>query len=199
MASGSPHRAKLLARLGLPFEARAPMVDEDAVKREVADPRELARTLARMKARKVLGERPEALVVGGDQVLELGGVALSKPGGRDAALERLRALSGRSHRLLTATCVAWGKEVRESLCEAELEMRPLTPREIELHLDREKAWDCPGGYRIEEGGIALFERVRTEDFTSIVGLPLIWLTTVLRDIGPLPAGAPSLSKGGADR
>lgn len=188
LASSSRYRRMLLEQIGLGFECMHPGVDESLAQGDATHaPRELARHLAILKARDVHAHCPDAIVIGSDQVAALDDRILTKPGGRERNLQQLLELSGRTHELWTAVCVvSKAREItwvnRTQLC-----MRPLNDAELARYIEFDKAWDCAGGYRIEGQGIVLFERIEATDFTAIQGLPLIELTTVLRDLGvPLP-------------
>ncbi len=187
LASTSPYRRSLLERLGLPFETMAPGVDEEAFAATGAGPRTIAESLAIAKAEAVAKGRHEAVVIGSDQVAALDGRALGKPGTEEAAVDQLMGMTGREHELITAMAVAHRGTIRLHVDVTVLTMRTLSRDEIRRYVEADRPLDCCGSYRIETRGIALFEKVDSEDFTAIVGLPLIALTTILRDLGhPLP-------------
>lgn len=189
LASTSPYRNALLARLRLPFESLAPGVDEEAVKAEGLAAEALVTRLAREKAQTVARglsrDRPDALVVGSDQVAELDGLVLGKPGTPAGAQAQLRHLAGREHRLLTALCVVRAGDGRrvEALDVHRLRLRPLTDLQIARYVSLEDPVDCAGSYKIEGLGIALFEWIRGDDFTAVVGLPLTRLVSLLCELG----------------
>ena len=183
LASESPYRRELLARLGVSFECVSPHLDEDATKREIADSLQLAKTLARLKAQKILADFPNHLVIGADQVLDLEGTVFSKPGTLERAAEQLKKLSGKTHKLITAVCLASSEKLIEFENVAKLTMYPLTSKEIQDYVNTDKPFNCAGSYKIESAGIRLFEKIETDDFTSIVGLPLIQLNAYLRRLG----------------
>ena len=189
LASTSLARQRLLAALGIPFQTLAPGVDESL---SVGTPVELAvRTLAERKARAVAALHPEALVLGADQLGEMKGLLLGKPATRDAARAQLRALAGRSHRLLTAVCLAGGGREETVVEDARLTLFPLSDAELEAYLDTAEWEGCAGGYRVEGRGQALFERIEG-DRTSIEGLPMQVVVRLLRSRGvPLFAAGPS--------
>lgn len=183
LASTSPYRRQLLARLGVPFQCERPGVDEDEVKRTRRPPQEVVVELARRKALAVAARHPEALVIGSDQAATLDGEVLDKPGTAAAAAAQLQRLQGREHRLLTAVAIAHAGGLVEFLDTTSLAMRPLTPGEIARYVAAEQPLDCAGSYKIEGLGIALFERVHGDDPTAIVGLPLLRLCRELRALG----------------
>ena len=185
LASTSPYRRALLERLGVPFEALAPSCDERAF--VGLAPLELARTLALDKARSI--GTPGALVIGSDQVVDLDGEVLGKPGTVAGAVEQLRRLSGRSHRLVTAVAV---HEPDSGRAEVDVDIHTLTMRHlerpaIERYVAHDRPLGCAGAYAIEARGVALFERVEadpdTADDTAIVGLPLMKTLRLLRAFG----------------
>jgi septum formation protein len=158
-------------------------VDEDAHKREPADPVALAERLAAAKAEAVAARFPHAVVIGSDQLAAIDGDILGKPGTPENAVAQLARLSGRTHELVTAVCVlrqADGAR-RTHTDRTRLTMRPLTRDELSRYVALDAPTDCAGSYKIESAGIALFDRVETDDFTAVTGLPLITLTRLLRD------------------
>lgn len=185
LASTSPYRRALLERLGLPFRCVAPAVDEEALKAEGRDetPEELAARLALAKASSVADAFPDAAVVGSDQLVAVDGDVLGKPGDAARAVEQLLRLAGRSHRLITAVAVLHRGRLVAHTDVTTLHMRPLTRDEAARVVAADNPVDCAGGYKLEARGITLFERIGSADSTAVVGLPLIALTTILRDLG----------------
>jgi septum formation protein len=183
LASTSRYRAVLLGRLGLAFETHAPEVDEKALAGEA--PASTACRLAEAKARAVASRYANALVIGSDQVADLAGVAIGKPGDHAAALAQLRRLSGRSVVFHTAVAVV---DAASGRCESRLvdvatTFRNLTEASIEVYLRRETPYDCAGSIKSEGLGIALVESIRSDDPTALIGLPLIALVDLLRAEG----------------
>ena len=185
LASTSPYRRAQVGRLGLPFRCVAPEVDEDEWKArwDGVSPRELAEGLAHAKAAGVAGRNPGAAVIGGDQLVALDGRVLGKPGTRDAAVDQLLAMSGRTHELITALAVIHDGRVRSHCDVARLTLRPLTVESIRRYVDADLPIDCAGSYKLESRGICLFDAIESDDHSAIVGIPLIALTTILRDLG----------------
>ncbi len=181
LASGSRYRAELLGRLGIPFEAWSPDVDESARPGEACAG--TARRLARAKAEAALARFPNAWVVGSDQVADLAGQAIGKPGRRDAARVQLRMMRGREVTFHTAVCLLAGGRAHEDLVPTHVVFRDLGDDEIERYLDREPAFDCAGSAKSEGLGIALLERLTGDDPTALVGLPLVALSRMLRAAG----------------
>jgi septum formation protein len=182
LASSSPYRRALLGRVLDRFDSVTPDVDETPHPGEA--PAELARRLARAKAEAVAGSVPQAVVVGADQVAALDGHVLGKPGGHARALEQLMAASGREVRFLTAACVLDPAGRRhEHVDETVVRFRRFDRALAEATLRRDRPWDCAGSFRVEGAGVVLFEAVRTDDPTALVGLPLIWLAGKLIELG----------------
>lgn len=183
LASTSPYRKALLERLRLPFRCKAPGVDEDAVRAGITDPRDVAVELARRKALAVARFEPDAVVIGSDQVVALGDRILGKPGSAERAVAQLLELAGRTHHLLTAVAIAQHGELVEWVDDTALTMRALTRAEAERYVAADSPLDCAGAYRIESLGIALFDRITSDDATAIVGLPLLRMSAELRSLG----------------
>lgn len=181
LASTSPYRRELLARLRLPFEVIGPNVDETPRAGEV--PAALTLRLAREKAAAVAARFTDAVVIGADQVAVLDGAALSKPGSHDAAARQLRALRGRRITFLTAVAVAHGAPPRilARVVPTDVTFRAFGDRAIEAYLEADRPYDCAGAAKIESLGIALVERVDSADPTALVGLPLIALVELLAE------------------
>lgn len=191
LGSSSPYRRELLSRLGQPFETRSPDVDETALPGEA--PLALACRLAELKARAVAAAfDDDVIVIGSDQVADLAGRALGKPGHHAAAVDQLRSLSGQRVLFHTALCVtrpAKG-EVRQAVSSVLVQFRTLSDEAIEAYLAREQPYDCAGSAKCEGLGIVLLDRIESDDPTSLVGLPLIETCRLLRELGwdPLQGG-----------
>lgn len=183
LASSSKYRRELLSRLVSDFTSVSPEVDESSFHAISASPEHLATRLALEKARVVFEQHSNAVVIGSDQLVDLDRTVLGKPGTSEAAIVQLMAMSGKQHRLLTAVCVLSPAGQIEFLNETRLQMRSLSHSEAERYVALDQPLDCAGSYRIESLGIALFESIRTDDSTAIMGLPLIRLSQVLRDLG----------------
>jgi len=183
LASSSPYRRQLLERLGVPFEAVAPAVDETSLVGETA--RQTALRLAQQKAAAVAMRFPEAIVIGSDQVAEMDGHKLGKPGGHAQALQQLLAMQGRTVVFHTALSVLRHLDQRTSTdcVETSVRFRRLPREALELYLRRDRPYDCAGSAKIEALGICLVDSVRSNDPTALIGLPLIRLTTMLADCG----------------
>lgn len=183
LGSTSRYRRELLERLHLRFEVVSPDVDESAQPGE--SPGSLAVRLALAKARAVATRFPEAVVIGSDQVADLDGIALGKPGSHDRAVEQLRRMRGQSVVFQTAVavvCQASGFE-QVDLAPVRVRFRDLGDDEIETYLRAEQPYDCAGSAKSEGLGIVLLEAIDNDDPTALVGLPLIRTCRMLRAAG----------------
>jgi septum formation protein len=183
LGSTSPYRRELLQRLGLPFECVAPEVDETPQTGEA--PPAIALRLALAKARAVAQLHPGAVVIGSDQVADLRGEALGKPGNHARAVAQLQTMRGQTVVFQTAVavvCQATGFE-RAALAAVVVKFRELTDDEIEAYLLRETPYDCAGSAKSEGLGIALLESIDSDDPTALIGLPLIRTCALLRACG----------------
>ncbi|MDM7322726.1 MAG: Maf family protein [Gammaproteobacteria bacterium] len=188
LASTSPYRRELLARLCLPFVAISPHIDE--TRREGESAVVMVQRLASEKARAVAVQHPLAWVIGADQCAVLDNQVLGKPGTHERAFAQLRAASGRSvvfHTGLCLMCVEQGFE-RTVEVPFTVRFRNLSDAEIEHYLAKEKPYDCAGSFKSEGLGIALFEALEGSDPSALIGLPLIALCTLLREAGLNPLG-----------
>lgn len=182
LASTSPYRRQLLERFGLPFETTRPDVDETP--RADEKPDALARRLATSKARAVADlEGVDACVIGSDQVAGLDGLLLGKPGDARTACAQLAAMSGRSVRFFTAIQVISPTWTGAALDVTEVRFRTLGTEEIQRYVQAESPLDCAGSFKCEGLGISLFEAIRSDDPTALIGLPLIALAGLLRQAG----------------
>ena len=183
LGSTSRYRRELLSRLNLPFEVVAPDVDETSQSGE--SPRDLALRLALAKARAVAARHPEAVVIGSDQVADLAGQPLGKPGVHDRAVQQLHQMRGQTvvfQTALAVVCLATGFE-QVDLAAVRVKFRDLTDEEIENYLQAAKPYDCAGSAKSEGLGIALLDAIDNDDPTALVGLPLIRTTRMLRAAG----------------
>jgi septum formation protein len=187
LASTSVYRRELLARLHLPFECQPPDCDETRARGESAEA--LARRLARIKAERIAMRSPGSVVIGSDQVALRADEILGKPGNAQRCAEQLRASSGHEVVFLTAVHVVDARDGRNEshLDRTRVLFRRLRDEEIARYVAADAPFDCAGGFKAEALGIALFERIESEDPTALTGLPLIWLSGALRRAGiPVP-------------
>lgn len=183
LASTSRYRKALLERLGIPFEIAAPDIDEAPLAGE--SPAATACRLAEAKARAVASRYTKALIIGSDQVADAGGTAISKPGDHSGAVAQLEALSGRTIVFHTAIALvdAASRRCKLRLVDVRSTFRTLSPTAIEQYLRREQPYDCAGAVKSEALGIALFDRIESDDPTALIGLPLIALIDLLHEEG----------------
>jgi septum formation protein len=192
LGSTSRYRRELLQRLRLPFEVHAPCVDETRLAHEA--PAAMALRLALAKALDVAARHPGAVVIGSDQVAELDGEPIGKPGTHERATAQLQAMSGRSVVFHTAVAVVRPDTRFEgsAVVPVTVRFRALADAEIEHYLRAEQPYDCAGSAKVETLGIALLESLHSDDPTSLVGLPLIATCALLRRAGIDPlARAPA--------
>lgn len=183
LGSTSRYRRELLQRLNLPFDVAAPDVDETPLPGEA--PRALALRLALAKARAVAQQHPEAVVIGSDQVADLAGEPLGKPGLHERAVEQLSQMRGQTvifQTALAVVCMATGFE-QVDLAPVEVKFRDLSDAEIERYLRAEQPYDCAGSAKSEGLGIALLDAIHSDDPTALIGLPLIRTCRMLRAAG----------------
>jgi len=190
LGSTSVYRRELLARLRLPFEIHAPDVDETPLPGEA--PAALAQRLALAKAQAVSRLHPNAVVIGSDQVADLDGQPIGKPGTHERAVAQLRSMSGRDVVFQTAVAVvcAHSAYIGTALAPVKVRFRELSTDEIERYLRAEQPYDCAGSAKAETLGIALLDAIESDDPTALVGLPLIRTCALLRAAGIDPLSAP---------
>jgi septum formation protein len=183
LGSTSRYRRELLARLNTPFTVVGPDVDETPAEHEA--PRALALRLAQAKARAVAALHPEAVVIGSDQVADLNGMPLGKPGNHERAVLQLQRMRGQTVVFQTAVAVVCEATQFEEvdLAAVQVKFRDLSDAEIESYLRTEQPYDCAGSAKSEGLGIALLESIDNDDPTALVGLPLIRTCRMLRAAG----------------
>ena len=183
LGSTSRYRKELLSRLQIPFETAAPDVDETPHINE--SPKDLALRLALAKARAVALKNPEAIVIGSDQVADLEGAPLGKPGNHANATLQLQRMRGKTvifQTALSVVCIATGYQ-RTDLAEVKVKFRDLSDAEIETYLRAEEPYDCAGSAKSEGLGIALLDSIDNDDPSALIGLPLIRTCQMLREAG----------------
>ncbi|CAN5756254.1 Maf-like protein [soil metagenome] len=191
LASSSAYRRELLGRLRLPFEAISPDIDESARDNEL--PEQTAMRLAQEKAEVIAKIRPDSVVIGSDQVATLNGEQIGKPGNHQAALRQLQKMRGHQVIFHTALCLLDArikKKNHSSHFDLQLlnvqtlvSFRDLSDQELDAYLHIEQPYDCAGSAKNEGLGIAIIEKIISDDPTALTGLPLIALTTMLRNVG----------------
>ncbi|MGC4062219.1 MAG: Maf family nucleotide pyrophosphatase [Aquabacterium sp.] len=191
LGSTSPYRRELLGRFGLPFDTCAPRVDEIGLPGEA--PRDLAWRLAQAKAADVATQMrdrgiSDVLVIGSDQVADLNGQALGKPGTHERAVTQLQAMRGQCVQFHTAVCVMRPAHGFAKTCvrTVQVHFRDLSDADIETYLQAEQPYDCAGSAKAETLGIVLLSRIESDDPTALIGLPLIATATLMREAGADP-------------
>lgn len=193
LASTSPYRQKLMARLRLPFEQLAPDTDESLLDGEA--PRARACRLARLKAESIAARTASdsTVIIGSDQVASLGDTILRKPRTPERAIDQLLKCSGATVQFWTAVSVMWPQGSEQRVIPCEVTFRRLSEAEAAHYVEIDDPLNCAGSFKWESLGISLFERLETQDPTSLEGLPLIALCALLREAGvDLPLAAQSL-------
>lgn len=187
LASSSKYRKELLSRLGFPFTAISPDIDESPLPDE--KPQETASRLAFLKAKAIGVQHPGSIVIGSDQVAECQGEHIGKPGSFEKALDQLQKMRGRKVNFHTALCV-WngmdadpGRTAQKEIVKTTVTFRDLPDEELAAYLRIEEPYDCAGSAKNEALGIAILEKIESGDPTALTGLPLIALTGMLRKCG----------------
>ncbi len=181
LASTSKYRQELLARLARPFTAVAPLVDEEKEKDPRLSPQALAEKLAYLKAQSL--SQAGQIVIGGDQLVAFEGRIIGKPHTPEKALEQLLSMQGKTHELITAICVFNGDKAIPYTDITRMHMKKMNREQIEKYVQLDNPIDCAGSYKIEKHGIMLFDKIESQDFTAIQGLPLIALNKILENEG----------------
>ncbi|APW36962.1 septum formation inhibitor Maf [Rhodoferax koreense] len=183
LGSTSPYRRELMQRLRLPFDVVAPEVDETP--RAGETPHDLAKRLALAKAQAVARQHPSAVVIGSDQVADLNGEPLGKPGDHARAVAQLRRMRGQTMIFQTAVAVVCAEAgfAQSALAPVRVVFRALSDDEIEAYLQAEQPYDCAGSAKSEGLGIALLDAIDSDDPTALIGLPLIRTCQLLRAAG----------------
>lgn len=182
LSSASPARRALLARLGLPFVSFSPDIDETPLADENVEA--LVKRLALEKAQKAVQQYSNALIIGSDQVGVIDNHFLTKPLNHENAIKQLSAVSGQKVRFFTGLCLldATNQHSQVDIITYDVYFRELSPQVIENYLQAEKPYHCAGSFQVEGLGITLVERFEGEDFTALIGLPLIRLVTFLGNV-----------------
>ena len=185
LASASEYRRGLLDRFLDDYQAVSPDIDESNP--DNLSPKKLARHLARKKAETILPTARDSLIIGADQLAVLDGKVLGKPGDHQKAVEQLVAASGHVVTFRTAVCILdpVGKNRYEHVDKTTVQFRDFDRRLAEAYLRHDEPYDCAGSFKIEGAGFVLFKSVKTDDPTALIGLPMIWVSDVLLELGYL--------------
>ena len=186
LASSSPYRQQLLQRLGVPFVAIAPNLDESPLPGET--PKNLTLRLAQAKAQAIASLHPNAWVIGSDQSADLNGHPIGKPGTHAAALAQLKQMQGQVVVFHTSICLMGQGFCETTHVPTTVQFRNLPEQVLDQYLHLEQPYDCAGSAKSEGMGIILLEKIESDDPTALIGLPLIALTSLFHQAGiPLPA------------
>ena len=185
LASSSSYRRGLLDRFLLEYQTISPDIDESSD--DTADPESLASSLARRKAEKVSSTHRDALIIGADQLAVRDNQVLGKPGDHAKAIEQLLSASGKTVSFLTAVCLLDPDSLQryEYTDKTQVHFRNFDRRLAESYLRHDEPYDCAGSFKIEGAGFVLFDAVHTQDPTALIGLPMIWLSSRLQELGYL--------------
>lgn len=188
LASTSIYRAQLLEKLGVPFQTMKPTFDEDSAKHEALQKKftavQVAETLSRGKAESLKSFlTPDTLLIAGDQLVHFQGEIIGKSKNYENALSQLKKMRSQTHELITAVTLLSSKEARHINHITHLKMKSLADAEIQGYLLQDEPYDCAGSYKIEKSGITLFSDIQCSDFSAIQGIPLIWLSNQLKEMG----------------
>lgn len=187
LGSTSVYRKELMLKLGIPFETVKPSCDEDTLKKtllaEGKSPLQVAESLAFAKAASLNNEFKSAVVIGGDQLVDFDGHIIGKSKTFEKAKEQLQAMAGRTHNLITSIAILHEDKKHTLNHISKMKMKKLTSTEIENYLRLDLPFDCAGSYKIERSGICLFEKIETDDFSAIQGMPMMWVSQKLKELG----------------
>ena len=183
LASNSSSRKSQLERLCIPFVTSSHNVDENLEKLKVVDHEKLSQKLSRMKAQSVYVNNPNAIVIGGDTITSFDGRIISKPKTRENAIKQLTELNGNKHRVITSLTII-ADEIEYSHTEiAYMSMRKLSPDQMDRYVEIDRPLESCGACRLDSLGISLFDEIVCDDYTAIIGIPLIWTVKILSGIG----------------
>lgn len=176
-----------MLKLGISFEAVKPTCDEDSLKASLLaakkSPIDVAENLALAKASSLKRDFKDAVIIGGDQLVDFNGQIIGKSKTKEKAKEQLLAMTGHTHQLITAIAIVHEDQQWTLNHISKMKMKKLTPLEIENYIHKDLPLDCAGSYKIEQSGICLFEKIETDDFSAIQGLPMMWISQKLKEIG----------------
>lgn len=187
LASASPHRKELVAKLGLKFICVKPSIDEESLKNELQlqnlSPVLVAETLSYEKGYSVYKKQTDSLIISGDQLVCFKNQILGKPQTYENAVRQLELLNNNTHQLITSITVFNAGQVVKYNHFSNLKMKNLNQNEIKNYVHMDNPLDCSGSYKIEQCGITLFESIDCDDFTAIQGIPMLWLSNYLKGAG----------------
>ena len=183
LASGSLSRKQQLERLKITFSTVLPNVNEDELKVKIIDHADLSRQLSLCKARNISVQYPDAIIIGGDTITSFNGNIMSKPKTSENAIKQLKMLTGNRHKVITSLAIILGQKEYLHTSVAHMKMRKLNDTQIARYVEIDKPLESCGSCRLDSLGISLFENIECEDYTSIIGIPLIWTAKTLTEMG----------------
>lgn len=187
LASTSPYRTALLKKTHISFQNEKPAIDEDQLKQKLISekktPLEIAENLSLAKGQSIHSKHPEDIIISGDQLIDFQGQIIGKPHTIENAINQLTLMNNQKFRLITATTILYKEQVFRDLNITQFHMRNLTKNEIQEYIKIDNPLDCAGSCKIEDHGITLFSQIECSDFTAIQGLPVIWTTSKLKELG----------------
>ncbi|MEC8148282.1 MAG: Maf family nucleotide pyrophosphatase [Pseudomonadota bacterium] len=183
LASASASRKKHLERLKVEFEAITPQINEDTLKNSYKDHLQLSRELSKLKARSVSSEYNQAIIISGDTITSFNGTILSKPRTKENAFKQLKILNGREHQVITSLVIKADNREFINTVVAQMKMRKLSDKQIVRYIDVDEPLYSCGSCRLDSMGISLFESINCEDYTAIIGIPLMWTAKTLSELG----------------
>ncbi len=183
LASTSPYRRMLLDQHGIPYQAVAPLCDEESIKDPTLNAQDLTLKLAKAKAESLKSQFPHDYIIGSDQVLSFKNFIFGKPKTKEKALEQLMQLQGETHQLVTSLFVQAPHKSWSHIEIVSLTMHSWTEQELTKYIESDLPLDCAGSYKLEKKGLLLFKKIIAEDYESIIGLPLLKLIHFLKDDG----------------
>lgn len=185
LASTSVYRAQLLEKMGLPFTTQRPPFDEDSAKTKLLEenqsPLKIAEELSKGKAHSIVNR--DQTIIAGDQLVQFNGRILGQSHNFQNGLQQLKMLAGHTHELVTSVTILSGEQEFHLNHITTMKMKNLSDLEISNYLKKDKPYDCAGSYKIENSGIILFDEIKTDDFSAIQGLPMIWISQILKELG----------------
>ena len=184
LASQSPGRKLLLKRTGIPFETLVPSIDEEACFKEIKPPTEsVCLYIARKKAEKIFSERPEAVIIASDQMAFFEGHFYGKAYSAEKAIQTLCLFQGKTHQLINGLYMKYKDQSFSRITINKMSLRPLSLNQIKAYVKKDQPLYSAGCYYIDQTGLSLFEKIESEDFSSIIGLPIMAVVNQLIDWG----------------
>ena len=183
LASTSISRKQQLQRLNITFDVIPPLVDEKKLKQKISDHRKLSRELSRSKVQSISKQFNKAIIIGGDTITSFNGSIVSKPKTKENAFKQLKMLNGNEHQVITSAAISVKDKVYIHTIIAKMKMRQLSSEQISRYIEYDQPLHSCGSCRLDSMGISLFDSIDCEDYTSIIGIPLMWTSKILNEHG----------------